>query len=425
MFIPNLRLIFPYYNGYSFSSKNGEIWKLYEESFFYLFRVFNVSVVTVEHSLSEIRSSSELPVLEAIQKDIGDVYTYGFQPLFIPENVTTTGSIESTHECFMISFPILKAKSVSVDGLKFIWHNSDYETIFALSISFLAILAISVFTRRSSESMLRIYWRMFWTILANQQTIRTSTKMNQILWLSMIMILFLVESVTRAYMNTDQVSEYEFDRIENLEDVYHKRLIPILEDYSGCTQLIPSQTETIKNYLDENRYPRKRDKYLGVDEIFTPQFRDFSMHRIAMLIWDGRWIQIQRQTCYMHPEILLKHPNYRSRKPLLYQINSIVVNKRLSSRIRTALNRDAATMVEGGLFGRKGFLATQRRDNLPADINCLNKKLVERKTEHSPLQFSFIRSVLLTCGIAFGVALFIFAIEFSMKLKKRSLKKKS
>lgn len=408
MFIADLRLIIPYLDKFSLTRET-LFWKLYEGSFFHWLRIFNATLITIKHRLPDIRNSQDLPVLEAFQKDIGDVYTFGFQPPFLPSNVTTLGSVESTHECFLISFPTLKTKSVSVDGLKFIWLNSDHQTILALAIIFIAIMIISMLAEKGS--FLRIYWHIHWATLAHQERIRASRGLTRTLWLSLLVLLFLIESITIACMNTDHVSEYQFGKIENFGDVLRKNLKPVMEDHSGCTQIISSQVENVRAYLRRNRYPRNNHHFMDVDLVFSPTFMEFRLKEMALLIDVDRWIQIKRQTCYLHPHILIENSFYRSCKPLLNQINSLFVNGRLNKKIRDALNRESSVLLEASLHGRRGWLAHRRRENIPVDRKCMGEVLKEKEIENSPLEFSFIRSAFLTWIFALITAWIIFLIE--------------
>lgn len=374
----NLRLILPRYPGFLLNRENRLLWRLYQESYFHWFRLFNTTLINLKYSLSEIRASHELPVLDAIHEDIGDAYSFGFQPLFLPENVTTIGPIQNTRDCYLISYPRLEAKSVSIDGLKFMWHNTTYGAILAIAMIFFAILIISIINKRSDEEASKICWQMLWSTCTNQDKIRTSENMSRILWFSFVLILFLVQSVTIAFMDTDQVREYEFDRVENFEDVHRKGLIPVLEDFSGCTQIVSSQPQFIQNYLEENRYPRY-NQISAVDMIFVPAFTKFSLKEMALLIDVHRWTQIKRRTCFFYPHILMENSVYRSRKPLLYHINSLVMNKRLDKKTQNDLNREASLLLEASLYRRKGWLAYQEGVNLAVDMTCMQGALKEEK----------------------------------------------
>lgn len=421
MFIANIRLIFPNFRKFSLSRKSYILWKLFEASYFHWFRLFNTTLVPIKQQLADIRALRDLPAMEAIRDDVGDVFVLGFQPPFLLENVTTLGSIESIHECYLFSFPRMEAKTVSIDGLKFIWYNSDYSIMIAMSTIFFAIVCISILAKEFKGSFFEIFWYLHWTTLAHQVRIRASRGMIKMTWLSLLMTFVLIESITIACMNTEHVSENKFDKIEKFDDVVRKNLRPVMEDWSGCTQMITSEPEYVQNYLQKNRYPQNTHKFSAVDSIFIPTFRKFSLTKMALLIDVERWIQIKRTTCSTYPQILLENPSYRSRKPLQHHIKSLAANKRLDKKIRNALNRESSTLLEASLYGRKGWLAYRRRENEIVDSACMREVLKEKVTKHSPLGFSFIQSAFLTWTFALITAWIIFMIEI---LIQKSLDRK-
>lgn len=110
------------------------IFEAARDTFYYFFDKFNVTLLMMNATVSDLGQSKGKEILIALDKDLADSAAYDFTPTFLPQNVTVSGTLTTYSTCFFITFPKMVYKleqSTALDFLRLLFGFS-YQIFFIL-----------------------------------------------------------------------------------------------------------------------------------------------------------------------------------------------------------------------------------------------------------------------------------------------------
>lgn len=359
--------------------------------------------MNLELSLSEIAQTEASIPIQRIQEGKADVYLLVFGPSSVPINITT-GPVAGHQSCFIYTFPLLRPWIDDTSALEFVLSEAG----FLLIATMIMILMIA---KTFSESEAGSFTDNVWNFLGSffgQIDIATSFTILQIIWSIGLVAVFLVKSITTAMINTERVSVAKFDRVETMNDIYNRRMIVTIEDYSGCLPIIKIQKPILRKYFENNRLPKKNAGNKAIDQVFKDHFVNHPIRRMAFVLPFLRWRFIQRQNCILRPDLLHSNPVYTSRQPIETRLHIVLTNTKF--KYRRKLFRQASTATENGLWAKRGFYSTKWAGE-PEDQDCLKSKPNNRRDGLKPLNSDFFHHLLLLWLVVSIFSILIFVLE--------------